>query len=256
MLKKDFQDFKNFVFDLDGTFWYWDELTPGAKELFEFLVKEGKGVYFVSNNSMLAPHHYDEKLKELGVEVDERMVTCSVEVIVEYLKTKGIRKIFCLSRPEVTDFFSKSGFEITEDAECVVVTYHDIEEGEIKKASEIALRGVPVITNARGKVWALKGRNLPGVGVIVEKVEKMSGKKARTVAKPSEFLAGYIDKKYSLDPEKTVFFGDSLNSDLVFARMMGWKFAFVLTGHYTREDMDKREDKPDYVLETLEEVLE
>jgi len=255
MLKKEFQKFKNFVFDLDGTFWYWDELTPGARELYELLRKEGKEVYFVSNNSMLPPHEYDEKLKELGVDVEPERITCSVEIIAKYLKENKMKKIFCLSRPEVRDFFAESGFEITEDADCVVVTYHDIEDGEVRKAAEIARGGVPIITNAKGMVWALKDRQLPGVGVIVKKVEDLSGKKAKMVAKPSQCLAKDIDKKYSMEAEETVFFGDSLNSDLKFADLMGWKFAFVLTGHYTMEDLKKRNEEPDFVLKDLGEVI-
>ncbi|UCG95171.1 MAG: HAD hydrolase-like protein [archaeon] len=115
-------------------------------------------------------------------------------------------------------------------------------------------RGVPAVTNGRGKVWALKDKRLPGTGVYVEKVENMSGRRVEVAGKPSDFSVGYVKSKFKLNPKETVFFGDSLNSDMKFARKLGWAFAFALTGEYGREDLEKVE-KPDFVLENLREIL-
>lgn len=257
MLKSEFQRFNNFVFDLDGTVWYWDQLVPGASETIEYLQKEGKNIFFVTNNSMLSPEGFVFKLKELGIETDIFHVTCTIELILRYLKDKGAKKVYCLSKPDSRRYLEENGLEISEEPECVIVTYHDEPENNVSKAAELA-KSVPLITNATGRFWALKDRKLPGVGVFVERVESLSGRNAEIIGKPSDFSVSYVKEKYGLNPEETIFFGDSLNSDRLFARKSGWTFAFVTTGEYIREDSDKlgQEDKPDFVLGCLKEIME
>ncbi len=256
MLKKEFRKFRNFVFDLDGTVWYWDELIPGVKETIEHLQKEGREIYFVTNNSMLSPEGFLKKLKGFGLKTDIFHITSSPEMVLEYLKKKGAKKIFCMSLKETRDYFKRNGLEISEEPDCVVVNYNEEGEEKIKKAAEFVSKGIPFITNATGKLWVLSGKKLPGTGVFVEKVEKLSGMKVEVVGKPSDFSVSYVRNKYSLNPEETVMFGDSLNSDIKFARKLGWAFAFVLTGEYTGEDLEKIEEKPDFVLESVKDALE
>ena len=257
MLRKEFGQFKNFVFDIDGTIWYWDELIEGAKEAIEALRAEGKEVFFVTNNSMLSPEGFVKKLKSLGIETDKFHVTCSNEMIVTYLKENGVKRIFCLALEEAKKYFKESGFEFSESApECVVIIYNEESEEKLRKAAELMREGVPAITNATGKKWVLKGKVLPGTGVFVEKVEKLSGKKVEIVGKPSDFSVAYVKNKYNLNPSETIFFGDSLNSDRLFAKKLGWRFAFVLTGEYTMEDLAAlpENDRPEFVIDSVKEI--
>ncbi len=244
-------DFRNFVFDLDGTVWYWDRLVPGAREFLDKLHKEGKQVYFVTNNSMLSPSGFVSKLESLGIITEEFRLTCSLELILQYLRQEGARKIFCVSKKEAKEYFVREGMELSEEPDYVVVVYND-EQERLEKAAKLVSRGTPFITNATGMKWPLGGRTLPGVGVFVKKVEELSGAKAEVIGKPSDFSVSYVKNKYGLEPGETIFFGDSLKSDLEFAKKLGWAFAFVATGEYTKEDLKKLAGKkPDFVLEKL-----
>ena len=257
MLKKEFQKFKKFVFDLDGTVWYWDELVPGAKEVIETLQEDGKEVFFLTNNSMLSPEGFFRKLEEFGLKTDVFHIISSSEIILNYLREKKANKIFCMSLKETEDYFKNNGLEISEDPDYVVVIYNREGDMKIMKAAELVSRGVPFITNATGKVWVLKDKRLPGTGIFVEKVENLSGGKVEVVGKPSDFSVLYTKNKYSLNPEETIMFGDSLNSDRNFARKSGWKFGFVLTGEYTKSDSEKLNDneKPDFILDSVKDIF-
>ncbi len=256
MLRKEFQKFKNFVFDLDGTIWYWSELIPGVKEVISVIREAGKEIFFVTNNSMLSPDGFVKKLNEFGLSTDLSHLTCSNEIILTYLQQRGAKRIFSLSLKDADSYFTKNGMELSEDPDYVVIIYNEESEDKLKKAAELMTRGVPAVTNATGKKWVLKDKILPGTGVFVEKVEKLSGKKVEVVGKPSDFSVDYVRKKCNLKPEETVFFGDSLNSDRIFARKLGWSFAFVLTGEYSKEDLEKipRTEQPDFVLNNLKEI--
>ena len=148
------------------------------------------------------------------------------------------------------------GFEFSESPDCVVIIYNEEKEEKIRKAAELMASGTPAITNATGKKWVLKDKVLPGTGVFVEKVESLSGKKVEVVGKPSDFSVNYVKEKYGLVPEETVFFGDSLNSDRIFAGKLGWSFVFVLSGEYNIVDLNKvpESEKPYVVLNSAKEI--
>ena len=77
------------------------------------------------------------------------------------------------------------------------------------------------------------------------------------IGKPSETLQEMVKNKYDFKPEKTIFFGDELNSDIVFAHKMGWSSAFVATGRDSLEQVreSKGLEKPDFILKNLREIL-
>lgn len=254
MLKSEFQKFHNFVFDLDGTVWYWDELVPGVKEAMEALRTAGKEIYFLTNNSMLSPQGFVERLGMLGIKTDVSRIICPADFIATYLREKGAKRIFTISLDAMDDYLKEKGFLISGEPDYVVLTFSRDREPLESRAVEFISKGVPAITNATGKKWVLRDRVLIGTGVIVEKIEKLSGRKIELVGKPSDFSVNYVKKNYDFKPEETIYIGDSLNSDMKFARKSGWSFAFVLTGEYARRDLEKWE-KPDFVLENPGDML-
>ncbi len=255
MLKEEYKKFKNFVFDLDGTVWYWDELVQGAKEGIDFLRDNGKEVYFLTNNSMLFPSGFKERLDMLGIDTEISRIICPADFIVSYLREKGAKKVFSVSLDTMETYIKKNGFEISDDPDYVVVTFSSSDEPKVDIAAKIMKKGIPAITNATGKKWVLKGKVLPGTGVIVEKIENLSGSKIEVVGKPSDFAVRYVKDNFNFKPDETIYFGDSLNSDMLFARKSGWSFCFVLTGEYKMEDLDDIEEKPDFIINNIKEIL-
>ena len=80
-----FEKYKCFVFDLDGTIWWWSELCPGAKEVVDTLRDEGKEVYFLTNNSMLSPQGFVERLGKLGIKTEVDKIICPADFIATFL---------------------------------------------------------------------------------------------------------------------------------------------------------------------------
>jgi len=72
MGKMGFKRFRSFVFDLDGTVWLWDRLVPGAEQVIAKLQSSGKHVLFVTNNTVLSRRKLVKKLRDFGVDVDEK----------------------------------------------------------------------------------------------------------------------------------------------------------------------------------------
>ena len=64
-----------FVFDLDGCVWNGDALNPGAGETLAALVRHGRRVAFLSNNSRATGADLRARLHRLGVSVAEHVLT-------------------------------------------------------------------------------------------------------------------------------------------------------------------------------------
>ncbi|GFH48619.1 hypothetical protein CTEN210_05095 [Chaetoceros tenuissimus] len=73
-------------------------------------------------------------------------------------------------------------------------------------------------------------RHLPGNGSLVSAIEACSQRKAVNVGKPSKILAELLSEEHDLDPSRTIFVGDRLDTDIKFGKDGGMKSALVLTG--------------------------
>ena len=73
-------------------------------------------------------------------------------------------------------------------------------------------------------------RHLPGNGSLVKAIECCSQREAINVGKPSKILAELLSEEHGLDPARTLFVGDRLDTDIKFGRDGGMKSALVLTG--------------------------
>jgi phosphoglycolate/pyridoxal phosphate phosphatase family enzyme len=80
-------------------------------------------------------------------------------------------------------------------------------------------------------------RHLPGNGSLVKAIECCSQRKAINVGKPSKILAELLSEEHGLDPSRTLFVGDRLDTDIRFGKDGGMKSALVLTGCTTAEKL-------------------
>ena len=78
---------------MDGTIFVEDRLLPGAKAWVELMDDKGVDYYFLTNNSSRSRLEYAQKLKGLGLEVQEEKIFTSGEATAIYLK-KFIYKQF------------------------------------------------------------------------------------------------------------------------------------------------------------------
>lgn len=80
-------------------------------------------------------------------------------------------------------------------------------------------------------------RHLPGNGALVKALEYCSQREAINVGKPSKMLAELITMEHSLNPQRTLFVGDRLDTDCKFGIDNNMKTAIVLTGCTTAQKL-------------------
>ena len=72
--RNDMEILKNklgFICDMDGVIYHGNKLLPGVPEFVDWLYKENKNFLFLTNSSERSPKELQQKLKRMGLDVDE-----------------------------------------------------------------------------------------------------------------------------------------------------------------------------------------
>ncbi len=245
LLKK----FDTFVFDLDGTFWWYPNLVDGATEIYEKLQKMGRKIIFVSNFTFLDRDGIVKTLRKNGIQVEKEQIVTSSYVASKILKEKEVFPIGSGLESEL----KKNGVKIVKNENAnIVVIGHDTEFNYTK--AKVALRilsreSAKFYTTSYGKIWILKNERVPGTGLITAGIEYCSGKKAIMLGKPSRFMVKEVKRVVK---GKVIYFGDENIADIEFAKNAGFFSVFVKNG------VDKKiykSIKPGAVLNSLKCLL-
>jgi HAD superfamily hydrolase (TIGR01450 family) len=250
MHKRDLiKNFDTFVFDLDGTFWWYPKLVDGAKEIYEKLIEYGKRVIFVSNFTYLDREGIVEIFKKNGIFVRKEQIITSSYVAAKVLKNE---LVFPIGKG-LEEELKKNGVRIckNEDANFVVVGHDtDFNYNKASVALKILLKeNSKFYTTAYGKLWIFENNTVPGTGLITAGLEYCSGKRAIMLGKPSDFMLKEVRKVVE---GKVIYFGDENKADIEFANKAGFFSVFVKGG------VDKKPDKkikPKIVLNSLRDLL-
>lgn len=65
---------RGFIFDLDGTIYIDNQLIPGALDTVQKLIQRGDKIIYFTNKSIESIATYVQKLRALGIEVQDNQV--------------------------------------------------------------------------------------------------------------------------------------------------------------------------------------
>jgi 4-nitrophenyl phosphatase len=246
-------EFKGYIVDLDGVVYRGRELIPGADERIAKLRKRGK-VIFLTNNSTLSREDYVDKLRGFGIAAkEEEIITSGYAAAIHIKKKYPGARAFVIGEEGLRNELRKQWIEVGFRGCNVVVVGLDRNFNYAKLAMAMGLikKGAAFIATNRDKTLITEKGLLPGGGAIVKAVEEASGKEPVIVGKPSEIMAEVVLERIKLRPEEVLLVGDRLETDIAMGKRAGMKTALVLTGSSKREDVEKSDIKPDYVLDKL-----
>ena len=255
--------FRGYIFDLDGTIYRGPELIPGARETIEWLRGEGAGCVFLSNKAIQTRDTYAEKLNRLGIPVELDDVINSSLVTVSYLaEHETDARIFVIGEAPLIDELTTAGIQMAaspEETDIVVISFdRTFHYGKLDFAYNAIMQGARVVaTNADKTCPVEDGIELPDAASIIGALKAITGKgPERVLGKPSTLILEVACRRLGLRPEDCVMIGDRLETDMVMGREAGMGTALVLTGVTGRNDLDKVEAKPDYILNSVADIME
>ncbi len=248
-----------FLVDLDGVVWRGEQEIAGAGDTIMTLRSLNKRVVFVTNNASRLPRDYAAKLMRMRVPTEPADIITSAHAVVSHLRSIGLTagdRIHVCGTEALANFISTNRFVATKetDVSAVVVAWNPrMVMDDIRRAADVARTGVPFIGANRDATYPTEDGLLPGSGAILAAIEVASGRTATVVGKPQPGLIRVaLERAGGGD---ALFVGDRADSDCVGAHAAGLPVALVLTGVTRESDLPSLTDRPEYILESLRDVL-
>lgn len=83
---------KGFICDMDGVIYHGNKLLPGVKEFVDWLYRENKNFLFLTNSSERSPKELQQKLKRMGLDVDESHFYTSALATARFISSQSPEK--------------------------------------------------------------------------------------------------------------------------------------------------------------------
>lgn len=251
---------KGFIIDIDGVVGRSVEpIEEGVRGVLK-LLDAGKRVVFVSNNSTRSRRILLERLKSFGIPATERDIVSATHVTATFIATEKPRaKVFTTGESGLKEELINSGLELVDyrDAEYLVVgSNRNLDYELMTKALRCCLRGVRYIATNPDKIFPSEDGPTPGTGLIIGALYWMTGRLPDVVVgKPSKIIMIEALERLNLKPEEVAVVGDQIEVDVIAGKKIGSETLLVLTGVTKRDDIKKSETKPDYVLNSLQDLF-
>ncbi|GJN89294.1 hypothetical protein Rhopal_002274-T1 [Rhodotorula paludigena] len=289
--------YDTFLFDCDGVIWTGpagNVLTDDIVETLDLLRSEGKKLAFITNNATRSRQDYVDKFAGFGIKVSiDEVFTCG-SATAEYLRSTVLpsikdpskRGIYLIGQKAMEDEFEAEGLKwkggtdpeddvllppqdfssIQPDPSIGVVAYSfqmRINYKQLAKAY-CYLSSNPgcrfVLTNDDQSFLLPSGGYCPGEGAIASVLygALQKGSEKIVVGKPNQPLLDVVQRELGFDPKKTIFVGDRLETDVLFAKRGGIDSVLVWTGISKPEDLVGLpvEQEPEYTLSHVGALLE
>lgn len=292
------QHYNTFLFDCDGVIWTGpagDTLTENIVETITFLRSRQKHVAFITNNATSSRKTYQKKFKGFGIDVAlSEIFTCG-SATADYLRDDVLPRrkqegkptgIYLIGQEAMEEEFRECGLKwkggtdpeddvllapqdfssITPDPEIGVVVYAfqmRINYKQLAKAYNY-LASNPgcelILTNDDQNFLLPGGGYAPGEGAIASVLfgALPKDRKPLIVGKPHQPLLDIVHSELRFDLKKTIFVGDRLATDILFAKRGQIDSLLVFTGIQKREDVEKMktEERPEWIADCVGRLLQ
>ncbi|HET8619324.1 MAG TPA: HAD-IIA family hydrolase [Acidimicrobiales bacterium] len=235
------------VLDLDGVVWLASQPIPGAPEAVARLRAAGERVVFATNNSAPVVAEQEAKLARLGIPAAGAVLSSAMAAA--RLVEPGEQVLVC-GGPGVGEAMAARGaVPVTGgDADVVVVGFHrEFDYERLRAAARAVMRGARLLGTNDDATYPTPDGPIPGAGSLLAAVAYASGATPVVAGKPHPPMADLV--RAAGGAEGTVV-GDRPDTDGVFARQLGYRFALVLTG-VTRPGDLPVDPAPDVVAGSL-----
>ncbi len=255
------KDKKLFLLDMDGTIYLDNDLFDGTLEFLEYIKSVGGRYMFLTNNSSKGVDKYIEKLKSLGIDSDKDDFFTSVDATISDLSDKNYKKIYALGTASFKKQLAGAGYPITDKLQdgidCLLMGFDtELNFQKLEDACILLGRGVDYIATNPDWVCPTWYGYVPDCGSVSEMLYNATKRRPRFIGKPQPDMVYHSMKKAGFSKEETVIIGDRIYTDIACGVNAGIDSIFVLSGEGVREDIEKYNIQPTYVMENIKEIFD
>ncbi len=244
------------LLDIDGVLHIGMQPIVGAAETLAWLKSHGYATCFVTNTTTLARTTLAQRLRGIGLPVDEEHLVTAPVAAANYIRQHFPgKRCWLLSKGDSAADFA--GIDIV-DAAADVVVIGGAEELLTYEAMNAAFRmlmsGAELVAMHTNTFWrASDGLRLDS-GPYVRVLELATGKKAIVLGKPNHAFFEQALQTIDVRAEAAVMVGDDIENDIAGARATGMRAVLVCTGKHRGDSPLLRRVRPDAILPGLADL--
>lgn len=251
--------FSTYIFDLDGTLYRGNTLIPGASETIHQLRNQDKNVFFMTNSATRSRLSLQKKLGERGIEVNIEELYPSSYLLAEYISKNFPKKsVFCVSESGLVDELKGKNIKIVDNDPDLVAVGLDrkVTYEKLGKAFRFISNGARFFATNMDMTFPVEDGFMPGAGALVSFLIVSTGIRPTIVGKPHKEAIEIILNDHNLSKKGAIVIGDRLDTDILTAKNAQVSSALVLTGVSKKIDITKTKIKPNFVLDSIVNVLD
>ena len=248
-----------FLLDMDGTIYLDNELFDGSLDFINTLIKKNIRYVFLTNNSSSNLQNYVDKLTRIGVPATKENIFTSGMAMSVYLNENyPNQKVYLVGTKSLYNELLNYNINLVEDNPDIVVIGFDREltYEKLEKACKFIDDGAIFLATNPDYVCPIANkRYIPDCGSMCDMITNATKKKPTYIGKPSPMMINLLKNKYKIDKEKIAMVGDRVYTDIMSGYNAGVKTICVLSGESTIETVENSEIKPDYVLNSVKDII-
>lgn len=214
------------LFDLDGTIYYGSEIIDGANDTINFFRKNGKKIFFTTNNSTKTRKQIYERLIGMGVDCNLEEVLTSGYLAALTAKKRFMEDIYIFGSKNLIAEFENLGVKVnqSETAKNLLIGYDpDMTYEGLSKAVRVALHARCIMACNKERVYPGKDAQLmPGCGAMTAPIEWCANRQCDfVIGKPNILMVEHLSAEYSIPTNRFLVIGDTFESDIAMANVAG-----------------------------------
>ncbi|MDO4395617.1 MAG: HAD-IIA family hydrolase [Clostridia bacterium] len=248
---------KGFICDMDGVIYHGNKVLPGVKEFIDWLKANDKNFLFLTNSGQSTPRELQEKLKRMGLDVDESHFYTSALATANFLKYQSPGcSAYIMGEHGIHNALYDAG-----------ITYNDVNPdyvvvGEPSGYSiEMITKAIRLVNNGAkliGTNYDLSGPTETGIApacrALLSPIEMVTGKQAYYVGKPNPLMMRTGLRMLGVHSEDAAIIGDRMDTDIVAGIESGLDTVLVLSGVTTREECKMYPYRPRLILDGVGDI--
>jgi 4-nitrophenyl phosphatase len=250
------KQYKGYLIDLDGTMYRGTEVIKEAGDFVRRLQKKGLPYLFVTNNSSRRPEQVAEKLQAFGIPAaKEQVFTTSMATAQFIAGEKPGSTAYVIGEEGIRSALQEKGITLQdENPDFVVVGIdRDINYEKLSLAC-LGVRNGATFISTNGDIAIPTERGLlPGNGSLTSVVTVSTQTQPIFIGKPESIIMEQALEVLGVSKEDTLMVGDNYDTDIKAGMNAGLDTLLVHTGVTTKEILEKKEEQPTYVADTLDE---
>jgi len=252
------KDKAGFIIDMDGVIYHGNKLLPGVTEFLIWMENSGKKYLFLTNASERTPKELHEKLKRLGITVEEDHFYTSALATASFLASqKPNGSAYIIGDAGLIHALYSVGYTINNvNPDYVIVgDTHSYNFEKIEMAINLVLKGARLIGTNPDVSGPVETGITPSTKALIAPIEIASGKKAYFVGKPNPLMMRIALRKLGIKREEAIVIGDRMDTDIKCGLESEIDTLLVLSGITNRNDIDNFPYRPQYVLNGVADLV-